>query len=65
MGSGGVQLVLSDVDGTLRTSGKGAVVASLSSRPGVPTEAIATIGDGDNDTLMFARAMHEIVLPPA
>ncbi len=35
---------------------KGTVVDYLSRRLGIAREAVATIGDGQNDTLMFARS---------
>jgi len=42
------------VDVTHPDANKGAAVAYLSGHLGIPPEAIATIGDGQNDTLMFA-----------
>lgn len=42
------------LDVTHPDANKGAVVVYLAARLGIPTEAIATIGDGWNDTLMFA-----------
>lgn len=50
------------VDVTHPDANKGAVVAYLSARLGIPTEAIATIGDGQNDTLMFAPAGTSIAM---
>jgi Cof subfamily protein (haloacid dehalogenase superfamily) len=50
------------VDVTHPDANKGAVVAYLSSRLGIPTEAIAAIGDGQNDTLMFAPAGTSIAM---
>jgi Cof subfamily protein (haloacid dehalogenase superfamily) len=44
------------VDVTHPEANKGEVVKSLSARYEIPTEQIATIGDGPNDTLMFAQA---------
>jgi Cof subfamily protein (haloacid dehalogenase superfamily) len=43
------------VDVTNPDANKGAVVDYLSEHLGVPHEEIAAIGDGQNDTLMFAR----------
>lgn len=50
------------LDVTHPDANKGAVVAYLSRRLGIPTEAIATIGDGQNDTLMFAPAGTSIAM---
>ncbi|MBM3659432.1 MAG: HAD family phosphatase [Actinobacteria bacterium] len=50
------------VDVTHPDANKGAVVAYLSACLGIPTEAIATIGDGRNDTLMFAPAGTSIAM---
>jgi hypothetical protein len=44
------------LDVTSPHANKGAVVEYLSSMFGVPTDAIATIGDGYNDVSMFERA---------
>ena len=44
------------LDVTNPHANKGAVVDYLSSMFGVPTDAIATIGDGYNDVSMFERA---------
>jgi Cof subfamily protein (haloacid dehalogenase superfamily) len=44
------------LDVTNPRANKGAVVEYLSSIYGVPTEAIATIGDGHNDVSMFERS---------
>ena len=35
---------------------KGTFVADMSKRLGIPTEAVATIGDMENDLPMFARS---------
>ena len=43
------------VDVTNPDANKGAVVDYLSEHLGVPHDAIAAIGDGQNDTLMFAK----------
>ena len=43
------------VDVTNPEANKGAVVDYLSKHLGVPHDAIAAIGDGQNDTLMFAK----------
>jgi Cof subfamily protein (haloacid dehalogenase superfamily) len=43
------------VDVTHPDANKGAVIDYLSEQLGVPREAIAAIGDGQNDTLMFAK----------
>ena len=50
------------VDVTHPDANKGAAVAYLSAHLGIPTEAIATIGDGANDTLMFAPAGTSIAM---
>lgn len=50
------------VDVTHPDANKGAAVAYLSARLGIPTSAIATIGDGQNDTLMFAPAGTSIAM---
>ena len=50
------------LDVTCPDANKGAVVAYLSRTLGIPTEAIATIGDGQNDTLMFAPAGTSIAM---
>jgi len=50
------------LDVTCPDANKGAVVAYLSRSLGIPTEAIATIGDGQNDTLMFAPAGTSIAM---
>lgn len=50
------------LDVTHPDANKGAVVAYLSRRLGIPTEAIATIGDGHNDILMFAPAGTSIAM---
>jgi len=50
------------LDVTHPDANKGAVVAYLSSHLGIPTAAIATIGDGHNDTLMFAPAGTSIAM---
>lgn len=50
------------VDVTHPEANKGAAVAYLSAQLGIPTEAIATIGDGQNDTLMFAPAGTSIAM---
>jgi Cof subfamily protein (haloacid dehalogenase superfamily) len=44
------------LDVTHPRANKGAVVDFLVARLGIPVESIATIGDGPNDTLMFARS---------
>jgi len=44
------------LDITHPAANKGTVVEYLAATVGVPTTAIATIGDGENDTLMFARS---------
>ncbi len=44
------------LDITNKDANKGAVVAYLSGRMGVPPEEIATIGDQPNDVLMFKRS---------
>ena len=44
------------VDVTHPEANKGGVVAYLSTRYGIPTEQIATIGDMPNDVLMFAHS---------
>jgi Cof subfamily protein (haloacid dehalogenase superfamily) len=60
------QALLGDAASAARSSGhfldvthplanKGRVVEVLAQRLGVRTDQIATIGDGDNDTLMFAK----------
>jgi hydroxymethylpyrimidine pyrophosphatase-like HAD family hydrolase len=43
------------VDVTHPDANKGAVIDYLSERLDVPHDAIAAIGDGQNDTLMFAK----------
>jgi hypothetical protein len=50
------------VDVTHPDANKGAVVTYLSGVLGIPPEAIATIGDGQNDTLMFARSGTSIAM---
>lgn len=50
------------LDVTHPDANKGAVVAYLSAHLGIPTHAIATIGDGDNDTLMFTPAGTSIAM---
>jgi Cof subfamily protein (haloacid dehalogenase superfamily) len=63
----GAQALLGDTASASRSSGhfldvthpkanKGWVVENLARRLGLQTSQIATIGDGDNDTLMFAKA---------
>lgn len=63
----GAQALLGDTASASRSSGhfldvthpkanKGWVVEDLARRLGLKTSQIATIGDGDNDTLMFAKA---------
>ena len=44
------------LDITHPDANKGAVVRGLSARLGIPADQIAAIGDGQNDTLMFAEA---------
>ena len=44
------------LDVTNKNANKGAVVAYLSDRMGIPAEEIATIGDQPNDVLMFKRS---------
>jgi Cof subfamily protein (haloacid dehalogenase superfamily) len=44
------------VDATHPQANKGSVVQYLSTRYGIPTEQIATIGDMPNDVLMFAHS---------
>jgi Cof subfamily protein (haloacid dehalogenase superfamily) len=44
------------VDVTHPDANKGGVVEFLSGKYGIPTEQIATIGDGPNDVLMFAHS---------
>jgi Cof subfamily protein (haloacid dehalogenase superfamily) len=44
------------LDITNKDANKGAVVGYLSDHLGIPTEAIATIGDQPNDVLMFKRS---------
>lgn len=44
------------LDVTHPEANKGAVVRGLSARLGIPADQIAAIGDGQNDTLMFAEA---------
>jgi Cof subfamily protein (haloacid dehalogenase superfamily) len=44
------------IDITNRNANKGAVVEFLSRHMGVPTDEIATIGDQENDVLMFERS---------
>jgi Cof subfamily protein (haloacid dehalogenase superfamily) len=50
------------VDVTHPDANKGAVLAYLSRSLGIPPGAIATIGDGQNDTLMFAGAGTSIAM---
>jgi Cof subfamily protein (haloacid dehalogenase superfamily) len=50
------------VDVTDPGANKGEVVDHLARTLGIPPEAIATIGDGDNDTLMFARSGTSIAM---
>jgi Cof subfamily protein (haloacid dehalogenase superfamily) len=50
------------VDVTHPDANKGAVVAYLSAALGMPPESIATIGDGQNDALMFAPAGTSIAM---
>jgi Cof subfamily protein (haloacid dehalogenase superfamily) len=50
------------LDVTHPDANKGAVVAYLSARLGIPSGAIATIGDGQNDTLMFVASGTSIAM---
>lgn len=50
------------VDVTHPDANKGAVVVYLAARLGIPASAVATIGDGQNDTLMFAAAGTSIAM---
>ena len=50
------------LDVTHPAANKGEVVDSLARRLGIPVAAIATIGDGGNDTLMFARSGTSIAM---
>lgn len=50
------------LDVTSPAANKGAVVAYLARTRGIPPEAIATIGDGQNDTLMFRVAGTSIAM---
>jgi hydroxymethylpyrimidine pyrophosphatase-like HAD family hydrolase len=50
------------LDITHRDANKGAVVDFLARRFGVPEEAIATIGDQQNDVLMFTRSGFSIAM---
>jgi Cof subfamily protein (haloacid dehalogenase superfamily) len=50
------------LDVTHPNANKGAVVDFLVARLGIPAESIATIGDGPNDTLMFARSGTSIAM---
>jgi Cof subfamily protein (haloacid dehalogenase superfamily) len=50
------------LDITNAKANKGEVVRTLSRRLGVPAEAIATIGDMPNDTLMFAAGGFSIAM---
>ena len=50
------------LDITNKHANKGEVVEFLSAHIGVPTEAIATIGDQQNDVLMFAKSGFSIAM---
>jgi Cof subfamily protein (haloacid dehalogenase superfamily) len=50
------------VDVTNPDANKGAVIDYLSEHLGVPHDAIAAIGDGQNDTLMFAKVELSIAM---
>jgi Cof subfamily protein (haloacid dehalogenase superfamily) len=50
------------LDVTSKDANKGAVVTYLSQHLGVPTEDIATIGDQQNDVLMFERSGFSIAM---
>ena len=50
------------LDVTHPQANKGAVVDYLSRSLDIPRSAIATIGDGQNDTLMFARSVTSIAM---
>ena len=50
------------LDITNKRANKGQVVEFLSTRIGVPTEEIATIGDQQNDVLMFAKSGFSIAM---
>ncbi|MFA5885304.1 MAG: Cof-type HAD-IIB family hydrolase [Acidimicrobiia bacterium] len=50
------------LDVTHPAANKGEVVDYLARSMGIPVEAIATIGDGGNDTLMFARSGTSIAM---
>jgi hypothetical protein len=50
------------LDVTHPEANKGAVVRYLADRYEIPTEAIATIGDGPNDVLMFANSALSIAM---
>ena len=69
----GAQALLGDTASASRSSGhfvdvthpkanKGWVVEDLARRLGITTAQITTIGDGDNDTLMFAKAGFSIAM---
>jgi Cof subfamily protein (haloacid dehalogenase superfamily) len=70
------QALLGDTASAARSSGhfldvthplanKGRVVEVLAQRLGIRTDQIATIGDGDNDTLMFAKGGLSIAMGEA
>jgi Cof subfamily protein (haloacid dehalogenase superfamily) len=69
----GAETLLGDRASAARSSGhfldithplanKGRVVETLARRLGLRTDQIATIGDGDNDTLMFAKSGFSIAM---
>ncbi len=69
----GAQALLGDKASAARSSGhfldvthplanKGRVVETLARRFGLGTDQVATIGDGDNDTLMFAKSGFSIAM---